>query len=184
MSLMAESNESSMMPSLIEFFSYDYNFEILQEFINSKHTRSNKLSIGLLDWFNVNYAPEYNVEYVIKKGNTEKVILVWQSYNAALAGYGKALFDPFARGKSKGETITLKNANNSVVTTLRQLNYFRWAIKNGIIDFVKNHVIEIYEDMCKRSNRGRKSDGKKQKLSVSASKTLGRHDIKMTINFG
>ena len=187
MSLQIESNESSMMPSLLEFFNYKFNFAILKEFIDSRKTRSTKLSVGLLDWFNVNYAKEYNVEYVLKTVKSIKVIYVWQLYKAALSGYPKDLFDPFARGKSKGGSITINNEENeSINTTLCQLNYFRWAIKNGIIDYVKDHVEEIYDDLCKRSHRGnKKAPGeKKQKLSVSASKTLGIHNVKMTIKFG
>ena len=41
------SNEESMMPSLRDFFSVEYNFDILKEFINSRKPRANKLSFGL-----------------------------------------------------------------------------------------------------------------------------------------
>lgn len=179
-----ETNESSMKPSLEEFFSYKYNFDILQEFVTSNKNR-NKLSIGLLDWFNVNYSQEYGTEYVIRRGKTDKLFYVWQAYNAALHGYSKALFDPFARGSKKGQTITISNGEVTITTTLCQLNYFMWAIKNGIIDYVKANINEIYDDMIKRSNRGgKKQEGeKKKKLSISASKTLGYHDIKMVIKF-
>ena len=56
------SDEESMMPSLYEFFSIECNFDIIKEFINSRKSRTNKLSFGLLDWFNVNYAKEYGVD--------------------------------------------------------------------------------------------------------------------------
>lgn len=180
------SNEESMMPSLRDFFSVEYNFDILKEFINSRKPRANKLSFGLLDWFNVNYSKQYGVEYTLTKLGRKRTIYVWQAYNAALDGYGKELFDPFARGKSKGGAITLTNdKGESVTTTLRQLNYFRWAIENGVIDYVKEHIEEIYEDFTTRSNRGmKKAEGsKKQKLSVSASKSLGIHNVKMTVKF-
>lgn len=181
---MAMSDEESMMPSLRDFFSVEYNFEILKEFMNSRKARTNKLSFGLLDWFNVNYSKQYGVEYTLVKMGRKRTIYVWQAYNAALDGYGKERFDPFARGKSKGGAITLTNdKNESVTTTLRQLNYFRWAIENGIIDYVKEHLEEIYNDFTIRSNRGKKKEGKKQKLSVSASKSLGIHKVKMTVSF-
>lgn len=180
------SDEESMMPSLRDFFSVEYNFDILKEFINSRKPRENKLSFGLLDWFNVNYCKHYGVEYDLTRlGRTRKIYVI-QAYNAALEGYGKERFDPFARGKSKGGAITLTNdKGESVLTTLRQLNYFRWAIENGVIDYVKQHLDEIYADFEKRSNRGTKKgkDTKKQKLSVSASKSLGIHKVKMTVNF-
>lgn len=180
------SDEDSMMPSLRDFFSMEYNFEILKEFINSRKPRNNKLSFGLLDWFNVNYSKEYGVEYTLMKLGRKRTIYVWQAYNAALDGYGKERFDPFARGKSKGGAITLTNdKGESVTTTLRQLNYFRWAIDNGIINYVKEHIDDIYDDFTTRSNRGSKKDkgAKKTKLSVSASKSLGLHNVKMTVKF-
>ena len=179
-----ESNEESMMPGLLEFFSVPCHFDVLLDFVNNR-ARGSHLSIGLLDWFNVNYAPKNNVEYIVRRGDTDKVIFVWQAYNAALSGYGKALFDPFARGSKIGHTVTVTNGKENIVTTLCQLNYFRWAIKNGVIDYVKRHVDEIYDDMLERSNRGgkRKGAGRKQKLTVSSSKTLGKHHIKMTVKF-
>lgn len=182
-----ESNESSMMPALVEFFSYKHNFSVLKEFIDSRKSRSTKLSVGLLDWFNVNYAKKYATSYILKKGNNSKVVYVWQAYNAALGGYTKNLFDPFARGKSKHGCITIQNEEDECIeTTLCQLNYFKWAINNGIVDYVKEHVDEIYNDMTERSNRGGKKEPgeKKHKLSVSASKTLGLHKVKMTVKFG
>jgi hypothetical protein len=196
------SDEESMMPSLREFFSYEYNFEILKEFIDGrKHTRAQpvpepapvadshdtRLSFGLLDWFNVNYSKHYGVEYKLYRLGRERTIYVWQAYNAALNGYGKERFDPFARGKSKGGaiimTLTVSGKEESITTTLRQLNYFRWAIENGVINFVKTHVDEIYTDFITRSNRGKEKQlgTKKEKLSVSASKSLGIHKVKMTV---
>jgi hypothetical protein len=138
-----------------------------------------------LDWFNVNYAQEYGTEYIIRRCNTDRLFYVWHAYTAALYGYGKALFDPFARGSKKGHTVAINNGEVTINTTLCQLNYFMWAIKNGVIDYVKTHVDAIYDDMIKRSNRGGKKHvgEKKKKLSVSASKTLGFHDIKMVIKF-
>ena len=179
------SDEESMMPSLRDFFSYDYNFEVLKTFIDSRKSRTNKLSFGLLDWFNVNYAKEYGVEYTLTKRGKTQTIYVWQKYNAALNGYGKERFDPFARGRSKGGIILTNDKDETVTTTLRQLNYFRWAIENGIIDYIKEHVDEIYDDFTTRSNRGGKKEkgSKKQKLSVSASKSLGIHNVKMTVKF-
>jgi hypothetical protein len=180
------SDEDSMMPSLRDFFSYSYNFDILKEFIDSRKSRKNKLSVGLLDWFNVNYAKQYGVEYTLTRMGRPRIIHVEQSYNAALDGYGKEGFDPFARGKKNGGAIILTNdKDEQITTTLRQLNYFRWAINTGVINYVKEHIDEIYDDFAKRSNRGgKKNKGtKKQKLSVSASKSLGIHNVKMTVKF-
>jgi hypothetical protein len=185
--------EQSMLPSLLKFFSDREHFDVLKEFKLSKHS---KLSVGLLNWFNVNYAKEYGVEYVVESMGRQRSVYVWQSYNAALSGYKKEYFDPFARGKNCGKEIAIEHNGEVVRTTIRQLNYFRWAINNGVIDYVRKHVEDIYEDMNKRGRHSCDSsavsscssvenDGlKKRQISVSASKKLGIHSVTMTVKFG
>lgn len=173
--------EQSMLPSLLKFFTDKQNFNILKEFKKSKQS---KYSVGLLNWFNVNYSKEYGVEYVIQSLGRRRSVYVWQSYNAALSGYKKEYFDPFARGKNCGKEISIENGEDTILTTVRQLNYFRWAINNGVIEYVKKHVDAIYEDMNTRGrNAVKSSDVKKRQISVSASKKLGIHDVVMTVKF-
>lgn len=175
--------ELSMLPSLLKFFENPDNFTILKRYRQGQGTL---FSVSLLDWFTVNYCKKYGTEFAVVKKGRRKVIHVEQAYNAALSAYRKEYFDPFARGSKKGEEIGVMSSEGEVVrTTIRQLNYFRWAIDKGIIEYVDKNVEAIYKDMAERSNRGKKKgNGKKQQLSVSASKTLGIHDIKMTVQFG
>ncbi len=192
-----------MLPSLLKFFSDRNHFNVLKEF---KCSKQSKLSVGLLNWFNVNYSKEYGVEYNIETLGRKRSVYVWQSYNAALSGYKKEYFDPFARGKNCGKEIAIEFEGETLCTTIRQLNYFRWAINNGVINYVRTHVDEIYNDMTERGrNTGNKSGvsvggksnlpagsgaaadesgEKKRQISVSASKKLGIHDVTMTVRFG
>lgn len=174
--------EQSMIPSLLKFFSDINHFKVLKEFKKSKQS---KYSVGLLNWFNVNYSKEFGIEYTIESLGRKRSVYVWQSYNAALSGYKKEYFDPFARGKNCGKEISIENNGDVVLTTVRQLNYFRWAINNGVIDYVKQHVDVIYDDMNSRGRNAVKlnSDLKKRQISVSASKKLGLHDVVMTVKF-
>lgn len=183
----AITGETSRMEKLIDFFKYKYNLEVLQEFITKSKDKKEKLSLRLLDWFVTNYAKQYGVIYDIKKinGRTDK-FFVWIEYDAELNSDSKKTFDPFGRGKSDGKTIALEyEAGKVIETTLAQLNFFRWAIKYGIIDYVREHTDEIYEDMCVRSSSAinKPIDGKKRKLSVSVSKTLGTHKVMMSVSF-
>lgn len=172
--------EQSMLPSLLKFFSDREHFEVLKEFKMSKH---GKFSVGLLNWFNVNYSKEYGVEYIIENMGRRRSVYVWQSYNAALSGYKKEYFDPFARGKNCGKEIAIEHSDEVINTTIRQLNYFRWAINNGVIAYVKKHVDEIYDDMTRRGRGAEDNDIKKRQISVSASKKLGIHSVTMTVKF-
>ena len=146
--------EESMLPSLLKFFSAREHFDVLKEF---KCSKQSKLSVGLLNWFNVNYSKEYGVEYNIETLGRKRSVYVWQSYNAALSGYKKEYFDPFARGKNCGKEIAIEFQGETLCTTIRQLNYFRWAINNGVINYVRSHVEEIYTDM---TDRGRNTGNK------------------------
>jgi hypothetical protein len=190
--ILMNKTEESMLPSLLKFFSVREHFDVLKEF---KLSKQSKLSVGLLNWFNVNYSKEYGVEYNIESLGRKRNVYVWQSYNAALSGYKKEYFDPFARGKNCGKEIAIEFEGETLCTTIRQLNYFRWAINNGVIDYVRRHVDEIYNDMTTRGRHGTKeteikntnqddANEKKRQISVSASKKLGIHDVTMTVKFG
>ena len=161
-----------MLPSLLKFFQNKDHFDILRRYRYGANKE--KFSASILDWFTVNYAKKYGVEYTILKMGRKKIVHVEQSYNAALNAYHKEYFDPFARGSNRGQKIFIENEGEYVETTIRQLNYFRWAIEKGVVAYVDQHIDKIYEDMCVRSNRGKKKklDSDKKQLSVSVSKSL------------
>ena len=68
-------------------------------------------------------------------------------YKDQLSGYKKKLFDPFCRNK---RIPFYYNETQYVITTVAQLNFFRWAISKKILDFVDNNFKEIYKDMQKK----------------------------------
>jgi hypothetical protein len=178
--------EQSLLPSLLEFFSVKENFELLQLFKNETDAGEvqstsqdniavtlgydgiTPLSVGLLNWFNTNYSKEYAVAYTLVRGGRERRINVWTSYCAALHGHKKEHFDPFARGIKKGKGLVIRHGEHELNTTIRQMNYFMWAIRNGVCDYVIKHAAEIYADMIKRGRNNRALDGKKRKISVYA----------------
>lgn len=182
--------EASKMENLLNFFSAKYNLDILQEFTSKdikQEKKRDKMSLRLIDWFVINYAKQHGIIYDIKRltGRVDK-FFVWMEYQSALDSEGKEHFDPFRRGKNEGKIIELEYAaGQTLKTTLAQLNFFKWAIKNGVIDYVRNHTEEIYNDMCTRGSAADTTDkgAKKRKLSVSVSKTLGMHNVTMAVSF-
>ena len=78
-------------------------------------------------------------------------------------------------------------------TTVGQLNFFRWAIKNRIVDYVENNLGDIEEDMnnsikhlYRRKNKDKDKESKRRKrkeLSISATKTVNKHDVKIIVKF-
>ena len=69
-------------------------------------------------------------------------------YKAQLKSYKKKNFDPFRRDKKFWYTYD-KSEDNKVLTTLGQLNFFKWAISNKIIEYVEKHYDEINNAMIK-----------------------------------
>ncbi len=84
------------------------------------------------------------------------------------------------RKKRSKKTINLEYGESKYLkTSVAQLNFFRWAIKNGVIDYLKKHLDEIYNDMKKRNKKHTKKT--KKPLSISVSKTLGVHKVRLKV---
>jgi hypothetical protein len=68
-------------------------------------------------------------------------------YKSQLKGYKKKLFDPFCRKK---RIPFYYNETEYVITTIGQLNFFKWAISKKVLDYVINNFEVIYKDMQKK----------------------------------
>jgi len=144
-----------------------------------------KISLRILDWFVTNYSKKYNIIYDVD-GDLFHVHL---EYKEQLKAKRKGCFDPFCRGSRINFYFT---ENDYIVTTLGQLNFFKWAIKNNIIGYVNMKYDEIFKDMNESSQANTKKKAKKtekpkrkkrQELSVSATKTVNKHYVKILLEF-
>ena len=58
-----------------------------------------------------------------------------------LDGFQKRLFDPFCRIGENGTRIEFfYDDDNSIATTVGQLNSFKWAIENNILVYIKDNI--------------------------------------------
>ena len=113
-------------------------------------------------------------------------------YKNQLKAYSKKSFDPFCR-RERINFIYGKGCE--LLTTVGQLNFFRWAIENSIIDYISTRLDEIEADMNSslRSGEGNIDEPKKEEtekkrrkrheLSISASKSVSKHNVKITVEF-
>ena len=130
------------------------------------------ISLRLIHWFTTNYAKQKFIVYPIGK----KRFKVYIDYKLRLKAYSKRRFDPFCRW----DRIAIPYKDDThIQTTIGQLNFFRWALEYGIIDYIKKNFKSINQDMNKRNstskNRKKKTKNtrkKREELSVSASKTV------------
>lgn len=101
---------------------------------------SRSISLRVIDWFVTNYSKKNAVHF----NNGTKMCIVWQEYKQKLRGYSKQRFDPFCRHSRIRFHL---GGNRSIVTTVGQLNFFRWAIENGILKYIQDNKTVIEKDM-------------------------------------
>ena len=127
----------------------------MNEKLNKTLDKQDGLSLRLIDWFITNYSKKNNIYYLIyktpkgnltlqDKGNViDSQFNVYQSYKSQLKAYSKKKFDPFCRR----ERIAFFSDESAIETTIGQLNFFKWAISNLVIDYIDQYKEEIEDDM-------------------------------------
>jgi hypothetical protein len=120
------SKSDLLFSALDKFYSEQDNANHLLDVL---HHRKG-VSLRNLEWFVTNYSKSKNLTYTTPGGKT---FTVHVAYKSSLDGYSKKLFDPFCRT----ERLTYKlPSGDEVTTTVAQLNFIRWCITNGIIEYL------------------------------------------------
>lgn len=142
-----DTKENNILEKNKHFYSYDKKYiDLLLNIIN----RHSDISIRVLDWFVANYSKKNDTHYKTKINGKEQIFYVHAEYKNQLSGYSKFYFDPFCRKRKIIYTYRSTNKNNDnieFVSSIGQLNFFQWAIKYKIIDYVKNNLEKIEKDM-------------------------------------
>ncbi len=137
------------------------------------------ISLRVLDWFITNYSKTNHVQYKLDNINDFRV---HKDYKSQLKAYSKKQFDPFCRR----ERIlfyyksSLNNETKYIITTVGQLNFFRWAIVNKIIHYINDNLQAIETDMLKSA---KKSSQEKKKENNRLKKKINKHEINITVTF-
>lgn len=199
MSKTMETIEEKIMNKLLEFYSHTVNFKQILDIVVLK---TRYMPLRTLDWFTTNYAKKRNISYNIKRPNGSiQRFKVYRSYKSQLKGCKKKDFDPFCRG----DTITLKyespidGTEYEFDTAICQLNFFKWAIENLVLDYVEQNFDSIYNDMKTNNSKSQKTDDqeegdpneideirnrkRKTELSQSIHKTMCTYDALTTLQF-
>jgi hypothetical protein len=100
------------------------------------------ISLRLVDWFVTNYAKRNNAIAVVG----DSPINIYHSYRAQLETYSKHQFDPFRRHE-RIRFVYGDDGGEAIETTVGQLNFFRWAVDNKIIDYIRLHKPAIERAM-------------------------------------
>lgn len=108
-----------------------------------------------------------------KVNNSTVQFFVYLRYRSQLTSYHKIKFDPFCRN----DRIVKWGPNADITTTLAQLNFFKWAIENRVLDYIEEHLKEIELDMNTNIRPGKdkkKSSGKKKTVKASTSASTSK----------
>jgi hypothetical protein len=123
-----------------------------------------RLSLRLLDWFVTNYCKKYNINYPLVD-ETKGIVLFfpYKNYKLQLKAYSKKFCDPFCRRErvifdysqnkiikyNENTQLELNEEQQIIITTIGQLNFFKFAIQSGIINYTNENIDNIESDMNK-----------------------------------
>ena len=177
------SDNDLLFNSLKLFYEDEYNLTKLLNYL-----KVDKISLRIIDWFVTNYSKKYDSMYTRYDRNGKQLnpFNVFHSYKSQLKSYSKKFFDPFCR---RNRIKYKYNDTDILSTTIGQLNFFKWAINNNVIDYIKDNYKEIENDMNEsirliRKNTIKTNERKKrQELSLSASRGLNKHHERIIIDF-
>lgn len=148
------SQENMILKSLEKFYEDDNNIKLFIPIINSE----SNISIRLIDHFVTKYSKNNKINFKLKEGEVEQQFNVHTSYKQQLKAFQKKHFDPFSRG----DRIPYFMNDTCIITTIGQLNFFKWFISKKIYDYIKEHHNIIEMDMNKKN----KIDKRKPKKDI------------------
>ena len=193
-----------LMKNLMDFYNDHDNLQKMMHIINGE----TKISLRIVDWFVTNYAKKYYTVYELPDQRDPKDcqrFKVYNDYKLKLKAYSKRRFDPFCRW----ERISVPYDDEKIMeTTIGQLNFFKWAIENQIIDYIEKNYDTIETDMNHRNSTSKhrtstdsetststvsssdslqsdktKTRKKREELSVFACKCIKKEDVRIVVKF-
>ena len=179
--------EETLVNFLLNY--YKSRIELFRDIIYQK----TPLSLRLLDWLVTNYSKKFNIVYPLTNTSTNEIVYfnIYLDYKNQLKAYSKKFFDPFCRQKRliiNCITFNWKEYNedcilseNDIVTTIGQLNFFRWFIDNKILNYALANIKLIDADMI--NTIANKKKGKRTVLSPSAVKGIYTNAYAVTLKF-
>ena len=182
------SQQNWLLSELLIFYQNKEYLEIVKKIVNREFTVSSsssssknenhsgkKVSIRIVNWFVTNYAKQHFTVYE----NEGERFFVWTRFRSAEDGYSKEMFDPYCR---KDRIIIPYDETTQIVTTIGQLNFFKWAIVNNVIDYIVANYDDITKDMNLRLTQKNKHSITVDSLSSISSTLSGSTDDSITNN--
>lgn len=130
-------SEKSLYNQLLDFYA---NTPYIEDILIPLNNESHPLSLRLINWVVTNFVRVQGVRYCVN----DKVFDIHANYQSQLTHWKKSLFDPFRRNNRIRWKI---GEEQFMITTLSQLNFFRWCIEYKLLDFILEHKQAIENQM-------------------------------------
>jgi hypothetical protein len=175
-----------LLNNLMSFYKNGNTLERMLKII----TGETRISLRIVDWFATNYAKKYYTLYNFEDTNgILRRFKVYVDYKLKLKAYSKKRFDPFCRW----DRISIPYLNDTCIeTTIGQLNFFKWALENKVIDFIEENYEAIEKDMNNRNSTSKRKENivdnsktrkKREELSISATKSIKKEKVEIVVQF-
>lgn len=100
---------------------------------------NDNIKIFVIEYFVTIYSQQKKI--IIKTKNNEYVD-VYNDYKTQLKSFNKKYFDPYKRFHK----IELNHNKNTIITTIGQMNFFKWLVTHEIIDYIEKNYTTISSD--------------------------------------
>jgi hypothetical protein len=176
-----------LLNNLMEFYKDEAYLTKMLKII----TGESKISLRIVDWFATNYAKKNYTLYPITDSNGNNIrFKVYFDYKLKLKAYSKKRFDPFCRW----DRISIPYKNGTCIeTTIGQLNFFKWARENKVVDYIEELYDVIENDMNNRNSTSKRKEAvssdnsktrkKREELSISATKSIKKEEVEIVVQF-
>ena len=170
------SQENTLIITLDNFFKNKLYMDTMLPIVNGYSV----ISLRALDWFVTNYSKNKKISYLLRSSKT--CFNVHYNYKAQLKAFNKKFFDPFCRGN---RIPFFYDNENCIITTIGQLNFFKWAISNNVINSINKNLKVVEKDMNEsyKKNIACNTNKKRKELSISASRTITKENIRILVSF-
>jgi hypothetical protein len=184
-----QSREEVLLISLIRFYKKEPKY---LNMISDVSRQKTSISLREMDYTVTNYSYNNKVKYTLGSGEEFNMYI---DYKNQLRGFSKRCLDPFRRRQrifldyetltpiflNDTEVNTYEQREDGLVTTIGQLNFFKWALNNDVIKYCFENKEAIDKEMELADNK--KKEKNKSANKVSKIKNENENEIKVIIQF-
>jgi hypothetical protein len=144
--------ETIILRAVEKYFIDENNFDILKTIISGE----NIISRRTIEYFVTKYSHIKNITYFIEFLDKKVKFNVYSSYKDKLKCHKKKYFDPFGRG----DRIPFFSNDSCIITTIGQLNFYKWFITNNIYKYCLDNHNKIQTSLLDNFSKNKKKSNK------------------------